>query len=150
MAIVPAVLLLSACGGGEASSASGNGSGSGPTEYVRVEDSSNTVMTMTVDGMEVTHTLTKCGETDDEATSIGELDEDGGVINWTTSAEDFSSRNGTFDMQNDVTVTDQTLVIPYTFRPRADVDPKDDELVYRLADSDEGQEIISESEERCS
>lgn len=92
---------LTACGGSDRDDT-----------YVRGEE--DRLMTLTIDGDEVTHEVTSCDEEVAEEPSIGEIAEDGTGIVWTQSEGDFSAGQGTFDQRSTVTISKSAVVIPYT------------------------------------
>src|SRR5699024_4030305 len=116
-------------------------------EYIRHDGSR--LMTLVIDGSDVTHDVLDCDDSPVEEQSVGELDDTGTMINWVVSEGDFDSSDGTFDARSEVTITETTVVIPYTVVSRG-YDAKDErELVYHRADSEAGERVRAEHQQEC-
>jgi len=108
------------------------------TEYIRVED--DQLMTLSIDGQSVTHEVLDCaGEVDTARTSSGSLDSGRSSIVWTTSNGSWDSSEGTFDKQDDVTVTESAVL--FTSRLA--------DLMYVASDSDEGKRERDAYDQAC-
>lgn len=139
-ALAGLALVLTGCGGGASGSDSADG------EYLRQDDGQ--LMSMVIDGNEVTHEVIDCeSKPDEEKSSIGELNDDATIINWTASSGDFDASDGTFEVQSDVTITETAVVIPYTFGDS--MASEDRELVYHLEGSDQAKDVRTEYQQEC-